>query len=69
MIYSNFCNRDLKKFCRKIFFCYLPMITNEVFFTKINGSEFAMLIFHENHVSSIANSEKQFIIPHIPIQS
>jgi hypothetical protein len=37
------------------------MITNEVSFTKINGSEFAMLIFHENHVSSIANSEKKFI--------
>jgi hypothetical protein len=33
------------------------MINNEVSFTKINDSEFELVIFHENHVSCIPNTE------------
>ena len=40
------------------------MIKNDFAFTKSNGSELEMLIFHENHVYRIPNSEKPFIITH-----
>ncbi len=51
------------KFYDRIFFFYSPMITNDVSFSKINGSEFAILIFYENHVFCIAKSTL-FLNPH-----
>jgi hypothetical protein len=46
------------------------MITNDFAFTKINGSEVEIIIFHENHVYCIPNSKKKTIYnPSFPIKT